>query len=208
LASAARGGVSLVAVYSYHTCLFSLAMPKLSCLTALSWIRTAVPEVFESIRCEAYGPGGAALIIDCRTDNRVRTIAQVRQVVREHGGHLGARGSVSYLFHEVGRLRYPPGTDAVRMAGVAVEAGAEDVIPALLEVLTDPIDFASVRAALNDAGFVPVGAEVTQRASITVPLEGEDAVAMLHLIEALKDLKDVENVHTNVEIPDEVLAQS
>jgi transcriptional/translational regulatory protein YebC/TACO1 len=168
----------------------------------------AVPEVFECIRCEAYGPGGAALIVECRTDNRDRTIAQVRQVVREHGGHLGARGSVSYLFNEVGRLRFARGTDAARVAAVALEAGAEDVIPAPLEVLTDPLEFETVRAALQAGGFVPVSAEVTQRASITVPLTGEAAMAMLHLIQALKALKDVENVYTNVEIPDEVLARS
>lgn len=167
-----------------------------------------MPEVFESIRCEAYGPGGAALIVDCRTDSRDRTVAQVRQVVRAHGGYLGARGAVSYLFNEVGRLVFPRGTDAARLAGVAVQAGAEDVIPDSLEVLTDPIDFETVRVALQAAGFVPLSAQVTYRASITVPLEGEAAVAMLHLIEALKDLNDVENVYTNVEIPDEVLARS
>jgi len=172
-----------------------------------------VPEVFESIRCEAYGPGGAALIVDCRTDSRDRTIAQVREVVRAHGGYIGARGAVSYLFNEVGRLVFPPGTDAGRLTRMAVEAGAEDVVVARapqpsLEVLTDPIDFATVRVALQAAGFVPSSAQVTYRASITVPLQGEAAVAMLHLIEALKDLNDVENVYTNVEIPDEVLARS
>jgi transcriptional/translational regulatory protein YebC/TACO1 len=194
--------VSPVTVYSYHTGLFSTVAPKLSCLTGFS-----VPEVFESIRCEAYGPGGAALIVDCRTDNRHRTIAQLRQVVSEHGGYIGARGSVSYLFNEVGRLRFAPGPDTARLAGVALEAGAEDVIPAPLEVLTDPIEFETVRAALQAAGFVPISAEVTQRASISVPLTGEAARAMLHLIEALKDLKDVENVYTNAEIPEQVLAR-
>ncbi len=166
-----------------------------------------MPEVFESIRCEAYGPGGAVLIIDCRTDNRDRTIARLRLVLREHGGHIGARGSVSYLFNEVGRLRFPPGLDAARLAGVALEAGAEDVIPAPLEVLTDPLEFETVRAALQAAGFVPVSAEVTQRASTMVPLTGEAAGAMLHLIETLKDLNDVENVYTNAEIPEQVLAR-
>jgi transcriptional/translational regulatory protein YebC/TACO1 len=187
----------------YHTCLFSLAAPKLSCL---EWI--SVPEDLETLRVEAYGPGGGALIVECRTDNRDRTIAQVRQVVREHGGYMAARGAVSYLFNEVGRLTFLPGTDAVRVAAVGLEAGAEDVIPGPLEVLTDPIDFDTVRAALQAAGLVPASAEVTQRASITVPLTGEAARAMLHLIEALKDLKDVENLYTNVEIPDEVLARS
>src|ERR1700730_2902375 len=93
----------------YLPCLFSLAAPKLSCLTALLSNGTAVPEVFESIRCEAYGPGGAALIVDCHTDSRDRTIAQVRQVVSAHGGYMGARGAVSYLFNEVGRLIFPAG---------------------------------------------------------------------------------------------------
>ncbi len=170
-----------------------------------------MPEVFESIRCEAYGPGGAALVVDCRTDSRERTIARVRQVVREHGGYLGARGAVSYLFNHVGQLVFPAGTDVVRLTETAVQAGAEDVIAARapqpsLEVLTDPIDFETVRVALQAAGFVPISAQVTYRASITVPLQGEAAVAMLHLIKALKDLNDVENVYTNVEIPDEVLA--
>ncbi|MBS0416729.1 MAG: YebC/PmpR family DNA-binding transcriptional regulator [Proteobacteria bacterium] len=167
-----------------------------------------MPELFESIRVEAYGPGGGALIVECRTDNRERTIGRVRQVVREHGGYIAARGAVSYLFNEVGCLKFPPGTDTGRVAAIALEAGAEDVIPAPLEVLTDPIDFVTVRAALQAAGFVPASAEVTWRASITVPLTGETANAMLHLVETLKDLKDVEIVYTNVEIPDAVLARS
>jgi transcriptional/translational regulatory protein YebC/TACO1 len=198
-------GVSPVAVYGYHTRLFSLAAPKLSCLTAFLSNETAVPEVFESIRCEAYGPGGAALIVDCLTDSRDRTIARVREVVRAHGGYLAASGAVSYLFNEVGRLVFPAGKDAGRLTGVAVQAGAEDVIPAggpqpSLEVLTDPIDFETVRVALQAAGFVPISAQVTYRASITVPLEGAAASSMLHLIEALKELNDIENVYTNGEI--------
>jgi len=163
--------------------------------------------VFESIRCEAYGPRGAALIIDCRTDNRDRTTEQVRQVVLEHGGYLGAPGSVGYLFNDVGRLIFPPGTDATRLSKVAVRAGAEDVLPASLEVLTDPVDFESVRGALEAEGITPVSAEVTLRASIAVTLEGEAAVSMAQLIRALEDLNDVENVYTNAEIPDEVLAR-
>jgi transcriptional/translational regulatory protein YebC/TACO1 len=166
-----------------------------------------VPELFESIRCEAYGPGGAAVVIDCRTDDRDRAAARVRQVVREHGGYPGAQGSVSYLFNQVGRLVFPPGTDPSRLTKVAMQAGAEEIIPASLEVLTDPIEFESVRGALQAAGLVPVSAEVTQRASITVPLKGEAALSMVHLIRALKTLNDVENVYTNAEIPDEVLAR-
>jgi transcriptional/translational regulatory protein YebC/TACO1 len=206
-ASAGPHGVSPGAVCSYHTCLFFLAAPKLSGLTDRA-DKISVPEDFETIRVEAYGPGGGALIVECRTDNRERTIARLRQIVREHGGHIGARGAVSYLFNEVGRLTFAPGNDVARAAAVALEAGAEDVIPAPLEVLTDPIDFDTVRAALQAAGFIPASADVTWRASMTVALTGEAAMAMLHLIEALKDLKDVENVYTNVEIPDEVLARS
>ena len=177
--------------------------------------------MFQKIRCEAYGPRGAALVIDCRTDSRDRTIERVRQVVREHGGYPGAPCAVSYLFNEVGSLIFPSGTDAARLSKVAVQAGAEDVlrvhpsgggyprtgVGASLEVLTDPIDFESVRGALQEAGFTPVSAETTWRASITVPLDGEAAVAMMDLVRALKDLHDVENVYTNVEIPDEVLAR-
>ena len=166
-----------------------------------------MPELFESIRCEAYGPGGAAVVIDCRTDDRDRTVARVRHVVREHGGYPGAQGSVSYLFNPVGRLVFPPGTDSSRLMKLAGQAGAEEVIPASLEVLTDPVEFESVRGALQAAGLVPVSAEVTQRASITVPLQGEAALSMMHLLRALKTLNDVENVYTNAEIPDEVLAR-
>ena len=166
-----------------------------------------MPEQFERIRCEAYGPGGAALVIDCRTDNRDRTVARIRQVVLAHGGYVGARGSVGYLFNPVGRMVFPPGTDAARLAVAAVRAGAEDVEPVTLEVLTDPIDLENVRSSLHACGFEPISAEVTERASTTVPLQGEAAELMIHLIAALKELNDVETVYTNAEIPDEVLAR-
>jgi transcriptional/translational regulatory protein YebC/TACO1 len=163
--------------------------------------------VLENIRCEAYGPDGVALLIDCRTDSQDRTVARVRQVLRAHGGYMGAPGSVSYLFNEVGRLVYPPGTEAGRLARAAVHAGAEDVVRASLEVLTDPIDFESVRGALLAVGFVPSCAEVTLRASTAVALEGEAAESMVHLIRSLQELDDVENIYTNAEISNEVLAR-
>jgi transcriptional/translational regulatory protein YebC/TACO1 len=194
--------VSLVAVYGYHTHLFSLVAPKLSCLTGIS-----VPEDFECIRCEAYGPAGAAMIVDCRTDNRARTVAQVRQILLQHGGVMGAQGSVAYLFNRVGRLAFASGVDVKRMTRVALEAGAEDVVLASREVLTDPTDFETVRAALLKAGLVPASAGVTQRASVSVLLEGQDAELMAQLINALEDLSEVENVYTNGQIPDEVLAR-
>jgi transcriptional/translational regulatory protein YebC/TACO1 len=194
--------VSLLAVYGYHTHLFSLVAPKLSCLTGIS-----VPEVFECIRCEAYGPGGAALIVDCRTDNRARTVAQVRQVLLQYGGVMGAQGSVAYLFNRVGRLVFASGVDIKRMARVALEAGAEDVELASREVLTDPTELETVRVALLKAGFVPASAGVTQRASVSVLLEGQDAELMAQLMNALADMSEVENVYTNGQIPDEVLAR-
>jgi transcriptional/translational regulatory protein YebC/TACO1 len=167
----------------------------------------SVPEVFESIRCEAYGPGGAALIVDCRTDDPARTVAQVRQVLLRHRSVLGAPGAVAYLFNQVGRLVFAPGTDPKRLARAALGAGAEDVETASLEVLTDPIDFETVRAALLAAGLVPKSAAVTQRASTSVPLEGQDAISMVQLMDTLGNLNDVENIYTNAEIPDEVLAR-
>jgi transcriptional/translational regulatory protein YebC/TACO1 len=202
-----------LAVYGYHARQFSLAAPKLSCPMGFS-----VPEVFESVRCEAYGPGGAALLVDCLTDCRDRTVARVRQVLRRYGGNLGARDSVSYLFNHVGRLVFPAGMEQKRLTRVAWDAGAEDVIAkpvgavggstaGLVEILTDPIDFEAVRTALQTAGFVPASAEITQRAWTSVPLEGEAALSMAQLLGALEDLNDVENVYTNAEIPDEVLAR-
>jgi transcriptional/translational regulatory protein YebC/TACO1 len=169
-----------------------------------------VPQVLESVRYEAYGPGGAALVVECLTGDRARAAAQVRQVLRGHGGYLGAPGSVGYLFNPVGRLVFSPGSEQKRLRHVALGAGAEDVVtkpPGWVEVLTDPIDFERVRATLQTAGFSAAHAEVTLRAWISVPLEGGAAVSMAHLLAALKDLNDVENVYTNAEIPDEVLAR-
>jgi transcriptional/translational regulatory protein YebC/TACO1 len=120
---------------------------------------------------------------------------------------MGAPGSVSYIFNEVGWLVFPPGTDAARLKRLALHAGAEHVVLASREVLTDPLDFESVRGALLAAGFKPSRAEVTLHASITVPLEGEAAESIVHMTRALKDLNDVENVYTNGEISDEVLAR-
>jgi transcriptional/translational regulatory protein YebC/TACO1 len=114
---------------------------------------------------------------------------------------------VAYLFNRVGRLVFQSGVDRKRLARLAVEAGAEEVVPASLEVLTDPIDLESVQAALLAAGMVPIAAGITQRASMSVPLEGEDARSTVQLIRALEELSEVENVYTNAEIPDEVLAR-
>ncbi len=162
------------------------------------------------VRYEGYGPGGAAVLIECVTDDRSRTRADLRRAFLEHGGQLGAEGSVSYLFNHVGLMTYPPGTDEERLMRAALEAGAEDVVPnsdRSIEVLADPIEFETVRAILTDRGFVPAAAEVTERASLTTPLSGEPAERMVRLLETLEDLDDVRNVYSNVEISDEVLAR-
>jgi YebC/PmpR family DNA-binding regulatory protein len=169
----------------------------------------ATREGFENIRYEGYGPGGAAVMIDCVTDDRSRTCAELRREFTKYGGNLGADGSVSYLFNTVGLMFYPPGTDEERLMQVALEAGAEDVVPNAdrsIEVLADPVEFETVRAILTDRGFAPATAEVTQRASLSTTLSGETAERMVHLLEALEDLDDVRNVYSNVEISDEVLS--
>lgn len=164
----------------------------------------------KTVRYEGYGPGGAAVLIECLTDDGNRTRAALRRAFSEHGGHLGAEGSVSYLFNHVGLMIYPPGTDEERLMRAALEAGAEDVVPHAnqsIEVLADPMEFETVRAILRDCGFVPAAAEVTERASLTTALSGEPAQRMVHLLETLEELDDVRNVYSNVEISDEVLAR-
>jgi YebC/PmpR family DNA-binding regulatory protein len=164
----------------------------------------------QPVRYEGYGPGGAAVLIECVTDDRNRTRADLRRAFNAHGGQLGADGSVSYLFNHVGLMIYPPGTDEERLMRAALEAGAEDVVPnpdRSIEVLADPMEFDMVRAILTDHGFAPAAAEVTERASLTMPLAGEPAERMVHLLETLEGLDDVRNVYSNVEISDEVLAR-
>ena len=162
------------------------------------------------IRFEGYGPGGAAVLIECITDDDKLTRAGLRQAFNEHGGHLGAEGSVSYLFNHVGIMTYPAGTDEERLIHAALEAGAEDVVTnsdRSIEVLADPMEFETVRAILTDRGFVPSASAVTERASLTTPLSGEPAERMVHLLESLEERDDVRNVYSNVEISDEVLAR-
>jgi YebC/PmpR family DNA-binding regulatory protein len=167
-------------------------------------------EGLERVHYEGYGPGGAAVMVECVTRDRTRVGAEVRRAFVQHGGQLGADGSVSYLFNTVGLLTYPPGTDEERLMQVALEAGAEDVVPSAdtsVEVLADPIEFATVRAVLTHHGFAPATAEVTRRAATSLELSGNDAEAMVQLLEALEGLEDVRDVYSNVEISDEVLAR-
>lgn len=159
---------------------------------------------------EGYGPGGVAVIVEGETDDRGRLGASVRQAFAQHGGRVGAEGSVSYLFNTVGLLTYPPGTDGRRLMQAALEAGAEDVVPnedGSVEVLADPLEFETVRSLLTQAGFAPATAEITQRTAATLELSGEEGVLMVRLLEALEGLEGVRDVYSNAEISDEVLSR-
>ncbi|MGE0583119.1 MAG: YebC/PmpR family DNA-binding transcriptional regulator [Steroidobacteraceae bacterium] len=165
---------------------------------------------YQAARYEGYGPGGVAVMIDCLTDNRNRTVADVRHAFASHGGHLGADGSVSYLFHQVGLLGFAPGCDEDRLMDAALEAGAEDVVAnadGSIDVLTAPADFEAVRAALARGGFAASSAEVTQRAATSAAVAGATATETLDLLESLDNLDDVQHVYSNAEFPDELLAR-
>jgi YebC/PmpR family DNA-binding regulatory protein len=157
----------------------------------------------EEIRYEGYGIGGAAVIVDTMTDNRVRTVAEVRHAFSKYGGNLGTDGSVSFQFKHCGQLIFAPGTSEDKVMEVALEAGAEDVITdeeGAIEVLTTPADFEAVKNALEAAGLKPELAEVTMRAENTIALSGDDAARMQKLLDVLEDLDDVQNVFHNAEI--------
>lgn len=157
----------------------------------------------EEIRYEGYGIGGAAVILDTMTDNRVRTVAEVRHAFSKHGGNLGTEGSVAFQFKHCGQLIFAPGTSEDAVMEVALEAGAEDVIAdddGAIEVLTAPGDFEAVKNALEAKGLKPEIAEVTMRAENTIALTGDDAARMQKLLDILEDLDDVQNVFHNAEI--------
>jgi len=158
---------------------------------------------YEEIRYEGYGIGGAAIIVDTMTDNRVRTVAEVRHAFSKHGGNLGTEGSVAFQFKHCGQMIFAPGTSEDQVMEVALEAGAEDVVSdddGAIEVITAPGDFEAVKNALEAAGLTPEVAEVTMRADNTIELTGEDAARMQKLLDVLEDLDDVQNVFHNAEI--------
>jgi YebC/PmpR family DNA-binding regulatory protein len=158
---------------------------------------------YEEIRYEGYGIGGAAVIIDTMTDNRVRTVAEVRHAFSKHGGNLGTDGSVAFQFKHCGQLIFAPGTNEDRVMEVALEAGAEDVITGddgAIEVITAPADFEATKNALEAAGLVPELAEVTMRPENTVELTGEDAQRMQKLLDVIEDLDDTQAVYHNAEM--------
>ncbi len=161
---------------------------------------------YEEIRYEGYGIGGAAVIVDCMTDNRVRTVAEVRHAFSKYGGNLGTEGSVAFQFKHVGQMLFAPGTSEDKLMEAALEAGAEDVITGedgSIEVLTAPGDFETVKEALAGAGLVPEVAEVTMRAENTIELTGEDAQRMQKLLDVLEDLDDTQAVFHNAEIEEQ-----
>lgn len=162
---------------------------------------------YEEIRYEGYGVGGAALIIDCTTDNRVRTVADVRHILSKHGGNLGTEGSVSFMFKHQGEFLFAPGAaDEERVMEIALEAGADDVVAdedGSIEVTCDPGAFDAVSRAFEAAGLNPEISEVTYKALNETKLEGADAEKMQKLIDALDDLDDVQQVYTSATFDDE-----
>ena len=154
----------------------------------------------EEIRYEGYGIGGAAVIVDCMTDNRTRTVADVRHAFSKYGGNLGTDGSVAFLFKHCGQILFAPGTDEDKLLEAALEAGADDVVTnddSSIEVVTGPYDFLAVKDALGMAGFKPEYAEVTMKALTDVAMTGDDAARMQKLIDAIESLDDVQDVYTN-----------
>ena len=159
---------------------------------------------YEEIRYEGYGIGGAAIIVDCVTDNRVRTVADVRHAFSKYGGHLGAEGSVAFQFKHCGQFVFAPGTSEDKVMEVALEAGADDVITdedGAIEVISAPTGFETVLKALESAGLRPDHAEVTMRPENTVSLDGDDVARMQKLLDVIEDLDDVQAVFHNAEMP-------
>jgi len=165
---------------------------------------------YVEIRYEGYGPGGAAVMVDCLTDNRNRTVAEIRHAFAKFGGNLGADGSVSYLFNNVGQLLYPAGSDEDTIMEAAIDAGAEDIVvddDHSIEVLAEPADFERVRDKMIGKGFEPESAQLTMRASTSAELDVKAAGSMVKLLDMLEDLDDVQEVYSNADISDDVLAQ-
>ena len=158
---------------------------------------------YEEIRYEGYGIGGAAIIVDTMTDNRVRTVAEVRHAFSKYGGNMGTEGSVAFQFRHVGQFFFAPGTSEDQVMEVALEAGADDVITdddGAIEVLCDPGAFEAVKQALEAAGLTPEMAEVTLRADSSIDLAGDDAARMQKLLDVLEDLDDVQAVYHNASL--------
>ncbi len=167
-------------------------------------------ENYEEVRYEGYGPNGVAVMVDCLTDNRNRTVSEVRHAFTKSGGNLGTDGSVSYLFAKIGSLSFAAGSDEDQIMEVALEAGADDVITnddGSIEVQTSPEAFMDVKDAMLKAGLEPEMADITMQASTSVDLELDDAEKVIRLVDTLEDLDDVQNVYTNAEFSDDVMSK-
>ena len=161
---------------------------------------------YEEIRYEGYAPGGVAVIVDCLTDNRVRTVADVRHAFGKFGGNLGTEGSVAFMFRKLGVLSFAPGANEDRITDAAIEAGADDVVvypeDGAIDVVTAPEAFQDVKASMEAAGLRPDLAEVTLRADNDIAVEGETAQQVVRLLRWLEDMDDVQNVYSNAELPE------
>jgi YebC/PmpR family DNA-binding regulatory protein len=165
---------------------------------------------FDEIRYEGYGPGGVAVMVDCMTDNRNRTVAEVRHAFTKAGGNLGTTGSVAFQFVQTGMLSYPPGSNEDAIMEAALEAGASDVLnndDGSIDVLTEPEQFVTVREAMVAAGLEPESDAITMRAGNTTPLDRDDAEKMIRMLEMLEDLDDVQEVYSNADIAADILAE-
>jgi len=176
-------------------------------------IRKATGELegveYEEIRYEGYAPGGVAVIVDCLTDNRVRTVADVRHAFGKFGGNMGTEGSVAFMFRKLGVLSYAAGVDEEKITEAAIEAGADDIVTyddGAIDVLTAPEAFADVKAAMEAAGLAPAIAEVAMRADNQIAVEGETAQQVAKLLRWLEDMDDVQSVHSNADLGDAAYA--
>ncbi|MGJ4728499.1 YebC/PmpR family DNA-binding transcriptional regulator [Luteimonas sp. SDU101] len=162
---------------------------------------------YEEIRYEGYAPGGVAVIVDCLTDNRVRTVADVRHAFGKFGGNLGTEGSVAFMFRKMGVLSYGAGADEEKITEAAIEGGADDVVvypeDGAIDVITSPESFVGVKQAMEAAGLAPDLAEVTMRADNDIAVDGETAQQVVKLLRWLEDMDDVQNVYSNAELGDE-----
>jgi YebC/PmpR family DNA-binding regulatory protein len=164
---------------------------------------------YDELRYEGYGPGGAAVIVDCMTDNRNRTASEVRHAFTKHGGNLGTDGSVAYMFNKQGIISFAPGADEDAIMEAALEAGAEDVVTnddGSIDIMTTPEAFSAVNDAIVASGLTPDNAEVTFSAATLAELDQEAAEKLMKLVDHLEDLDDVQDVYTNADISDEIMA--
>lgn len=164
---------------------------------------------YEEIRYEGYGPAGIAILVDCLTDNRNRTVAGVRHAFTKAGGNLGQDGSVAFMFSSIGVLTYAPGSDEDAILEAALEAGADDVVTeddGLIEVLTAPENYVKVKERMIEAGLEPEESELTLRAANNTEVNEEDAEKVMRLIDALEELDDVQEVYSNADFPEEVMS--